>query len=251
MLRQFTRITIMTEKDLENKEPTFADKVNEVVGQLVQNEDGKWELPENVEADEQVLYTATIEKRRRTDQAAFTKSRQENARLKATNKKLATHMVENATLHLTDTQREELEDLKVSDPEEWRKKITEYETQSRTILSDKISELEKEGSVESMIEARELQFKQFTEDTGIELTDEIVDNELPAIYKKQLDSGEIDFAQFLAKAEKFLTGGKVIKDAEEPAGDPPPNLGEAAGGPKPSEAAQEKDIISSYKDEIY
>lgn len=251
MLRQFTRITIMSGKATEDKTPTFADQVNAIAGQLQEIEDGKWELPEGVEADENVLYAATIEKRRRNDQSAYTKSRQELAAAKATNAKLASHMVDSATMHLTDEQREELEDLKVSDPDEWRKKINEYETESRNIIANRVKELEKEGSVESQLEAREIQYKQFEEETGIKLNDDIVDNELPASYKKKLETGEISFAEFLTKAKMFLTGDKVIKDAEDPKDDPNPDLGNLPGGSKPSTEAQEKDIEASYKGELY
>lgn len=234
----------------ENQTVTFEQKVNTVISKMVEK-DGKWELPDDItDVDEAVLYAARSEKRYRDTQGAYTKSRQKIKEIETINDRLTSHLVENATLHLNAEQLDELEELKLRDPEAWRTKLNEHESTSRQILKDKIEGFRKDGEKLSELEVRQIQYEAFTESTGIELSDEIIENQLPASYSKQLEAGTITFDQFLEKAKDFLTKDKVIKGAN----DTKPNstsLNDLPGGSKPTEKATDGDIVASYNKEIY
>lgn len=227
--------------------------VSSLVDAMEQDENGKWQFPEESikGVDKATLYAAKAERRRRDTQASYTKARQENKKLSTVNEELQNHVLETATVHLSDEQKEELDELKLRDPDEWRNKINEYEEQSRKVLKDKLSDFEKKGQRMSELEIRKAKVEAFTESTGIKLNDKVIEEELPAAYSKQLEEGKITFDQFLERAQKFLSGQRKIKGADDEPPKPKPNLSQAPGGSKPSEEAQKGDILETYKDEIY
>lgn len=231
----------------DDKELTFADKVNAVVGKMVEA-NGVWQIPEEVAKDlpEEIIFAATQEKRLRDTQNSFHRVNKKAKELETINSKLTSHLVDNATLHLSNEQKEELEGLKIQDPDKWREKLNEYETEARKILTQKVSEFTTEGQVVSELEERKIKLAAFTESTKIELTDDIIQNELPAAYSRQLEKGEITFDEFLTKAQKFLTKGKVIQGSTEDP-DKTTNLGKLAGGPEPDKEAQEGDLEQQYR----
>lgn len=241
-----------TETKQEDNTPEFEGQVKNIVDSMVEGEDGKWTIPENVsrEASKEALYAAKLEKRYRDTQSAYTKANQKAKKLEVTTEKMTEHLVNNATMHLSDDQRNELNSLKLRDPDKWREKLNEYETEAQNILRGKIQEYEKEGDQISELELRKAKMEAFTESTGIVLNDKVVQNDLPAAFSNDLKEGKIDFDQFLEKAQDFLTRDKVIKGADK---DPKnqPNLGKLPGGSEPSKEAQVGDIVQSYQDEIY
>lgn len=232
--------------------PAFEAKVKAVVDGMVKGDDGNWSIPEELsaKASEEVLYAAKLEKRYRDTQSAYTKANQKAKSLEVQTEKMTEHLISNATMHLSDDQRSELDRLKLRDPDQWRSKLNEYETEAQNILRGKIDEYAKEGEQVSELDLRRAKMDAFTESTGITLNDDVVQNQLPAAYSKQLSEGKIDFDEFLTKAHEFLTKTKVVKGAnDEPKNSP--NLGKLPGGSTPSEAAQLGDIVESYKDEVY
>jgi len=233
--------------------PTFDQQVNDAASKMVENDKGVWELPaEALESvSTEVAYAAKLEKRFRDTQGAYTKATKKNKELETVNGRLESHLIESATNHLTEDQRNELDELKMRDPDSWREKLNEHEQTAKKLLQDKIADYRKEGHELSELERRKIQLADFSERNNIKLDDDVIENSLPASYSKQLADGKITFEEFLGKAQKFLTADKVIKGADDKDGDNKPNLGNLPGGAKPSEQAVGKDIITSYKGEIY
>ncbi len=237
----------------KKSELTVAEQISVLSSSLVQDDKGSWIAPE-VEGqeppDDVLLEAARTDKRFKETQGAFTKSQQSLKASETTNEQLAKHLLDNTTMHITDEQREVLDDLKISDPETWRTKINEYEQETRKLMTDKVAEFRAKGDKSSELVAREAAFKQFSEITGIKLTDNIVENSLPASYSKDLEAGKITFEKFLEKAQTFLSSDKVIKDADK---DPKDglNLDDLPGGSKPSDSAQDQDSEATYKTEMY
>lgn len=231
----------------------FKAKIDGLVAKMQQQEDGTWVLPKEVEEelDEPTLFAVTAERRYRDTQSAYTKAQQEAKKLSAVNKGLTDHMVKSATLHITPEQKTELEKLKRDDPEKWRIKLDKYEEESQNILKNKLTEIETESSNKSELEIRQEKFKAFTENTGIELNDEIVDNELPPKYKRQLEKGEIDFDTFLEQASTFLKADKVIEGTTDEDEDEEKDLSSVAGGQEPDVTAQEKDLDATYEKTVF
>lgn len=240
----------MTDKVEPDKTPSFEQQVNTAADQMVKNDKGSWELPADTEATEEVKYAAKLERRRKDTQASFTQSKQETSRLKTVNSKLSTHLVDNVTAHLNTEQQDELDELKINDPDAWRTKINDYEVEAQTVLKKQMDEYNVAGDFASEEEARTAAMVEFSTRTGIELNDDIVDNQLPASYSKQLSNGTITFTQFLDKAQEFLQKEKVVQGADEKP-DNDKNLGDMSGGSKPSENAKSGDIVQSYAKEIF
>lgn len=232
---------------------TYADKVNSVVAKMVKAEDGSWTLPAEVESslDEAMLHAVRTERRYRDTQASYTASRQQLKALETTNEELTNHVIANATLHLTDEQREELDDLRTSDPDAWRAKLNDYEVQAKELQRSKVKEFADKGKAASEAELRVQAYEQFKNETGIELSDQVIENQLPASYLKKLNAGAWTFEEFLSEAKKFLAPGDVkIKGANAP-GDKPKDMSKMSGGSAPSAEAQEGASGQDYSKEVY
>lgn len=231
---------------------SFADTVNEVVGQMTQGEDGKWILPESVDKNNEALvFAVNAEKRRRDTQAAFTRTAQEKARLEAENRHLAEGWQKDFSSSLTTEQQAELEELKVTDPEAWRLKLNELEETRRNQFNETRKTIQQKAVGESELEYRQRLLQEFSEaHPALKLTDDVIQNDIPPRITKQLESGEITFGDFLAKVAEYMTKGRVVKPTEDK-----PNggidLGTAPGGSMPDGAAIKEVSKTQYQDEIY
>jgi len=225
------------EKDLETK-------INEIVEQL---KDGK--EPEDV--DPALLLAAKAEKRRRDTQAAYTKAQQEKIALQKEKEALENLIAQELekSLDLSPEQKEELEELKLVDPEEWRRKLNELEAEQKTLKKQKIEELKKEASEKAQeeyeLERRMQVFEEFQKThPDVEITDEVIENEVPPKYVKELEQGKVSFEEFLQKVYDFLTAGKVVEQPKAPA---KPDLSKTPGGATPYEASPGEDLIELYR----
>ena len=171
--------------------------------------------------DPAILYAARAEKRRRDTQAAYTKAQQEAIRLKKEKEVLENLIAEELekSLDLSKEQREELEELKAVDPDEWRKRLNEIEKEQKTLRKKKLEELKKQAAEKAAEEweyERRLQIiEEFMEKhPEIDFTKEEILDEIPPKYIKELENNKITFEEFLQKAYNFLVATKVIKQPE-------------------------------------
>lgn len=232
--------------------PSVQDQVNNLVSAMVEDEDGKWSIPEDKLKDvpEAIAYAAKMEKRFRDTQSGYTKSRQRLKELETVNTELTEHMIKNATMHLTDEEREELDDLRTSNPEGWREKLNDHEQKAKELQNQKIEEFQNKGKKASESEMRTAAYQEFTERTGIELSDDVIQNQLPAIYTKNITEGKWTFDKFLGEAEKFLKLPAKVKGSDDtPTNDK--DLSKLPGGKEPSDDAIEGSAIQSYQSETY
>lgn len=199
-------------------------------------------IPEGTEApatnNESVDWEAEAKKaeqRRRDTQAAYTKSQQE---LAATRAQLKV-MKETGGPALDQGKLAELEDLKFSDPDAWYKAKLALESEAHNTFQSKLAE-----ASESEVRLAKLEEFKATH-PGFELTDD----DIPPRIAKKLASGQVSFDEFLQETYDYLVTPKVIGDAHKTLEQP--NLGKVGGGITPSAAATSKDIVSSYKNEVY
>ena len=231
----------------ESKEDTFADQVNTTVASMTKVK-GKWKIPDDTVSEE--LKTAAISERRfRDTQSAFHDSRKKVKALESINDKITTHMIENATAHLTIAQHEELDELKLQNPDAWREKLNEHEAGAKKILQSKVQEFTKESKEVSESELRLIQLEEFRDKSGLNITDEVIENELPPKYLRELKSGKLTFQDFLVQAGEFLTKGGAIKDSDSNPTNPT-NLTRLPGTSYPSSKARAGDILQTYKNAI-
>jgi hypothetical protein len=233
----------------------FKEKVDTIVAQMEPQEDGTWKLPDTVleGLDEATSYAVTQERRFRDTQGAYTKSQQETKRQKAINQGLTQHLVDNATTHLTKAQKADLDELKVRDPEAWREQLNVHETESKTLLKTTLDGIEQAGSNKSELEVRTEKMAAWSESTGLTLNDEVIANELPPKYLKDLEAKKITFDEFLEVSSKFLKADKVILGATDDGerSGPPMSLSDAPGGTEPTTLAQQSDLDKSYENTIF
>ena len=229
--------------------PSFADRVNEVVSSATVDESGNLQLPDDIEADEAVLYAAKLEKQRRDTQSSYTKAQQRAKQLEAENNKLAEKWQEDALKNLSIADQAEMEELKLQDPDAWREKMNELEEEQRNKFTERRQSVSQEAQQLTELELREQQLEEFNKaNPDFQITDDVIDNDIPPRLTKQLENGDITFDEFLNKAKDYVQKPKAIKGAQAPND---PNLGEAAGGHKPSEQARKKQMSNDYNQEIF
>lgn len=243
-----------TQEELGSEEPTFADKVNEVVNTMTKDDKGEWVLPNGEKMSEELKVAALAEKRYRDTQSSYTKNNQKLKALEAEKSALLQKALGNIELNLTEEQAEELDDLKFSDPEAWRKKVNKYETaafeQRKKELDEEIKNVSNSSLDEQEKERRKDVLDAFLkEHEGFELNDTVINNDIPPRITAKLANGEVTFEDFLQECYDYLTTGKRVAQTEQPLGQP--NLSKVGGGSKPDDNAVKEDIIKSYATETF
>jgi len=228
---------------------TFAQKVNEVAKQLTQGEDGNWKLPENVEADEGVLFAATLEKRRRDTESALGRTRQKLKTEEGLRTKLEQRVTSQVQLNLTPEQAEELDDLRVNDVDSWRVRMNELEEEAKASIREELGQDRSSVSQEAELERRETVLKSFNEEhSDAPITDEVLVNDIPPRISKKLADGKISFEDFLQEAYAFLKAPKKIKSTTV---NTDPSLSDVGGGVNPDPAAVETQDKTDYKHVVF
>ncbi len=231
-------------------EQTFETQVNATVDSMVEGKDGNWDIPEDTEVSAEVRYAAGLEKRRRDTQSGFSKLAVENKQLKAEKDAVTKEWQNDASSQFTEEQQTELDELKFADPDAWRLKLNQYETEAAAKFQTRQEEVSGKAKEQTEVERRTELLKVYNEaNPDFQLTDDVIENDVPPRFFKQLQAGEITFEEYLDKAKDFLSSDKVM-DKGELAPDEP-DFHKAGGGSTPSEEAISGAAQESYKDEIY
>ena len=197
----------------------------------------------NTEIQNQDAAQAQIdwEKRFKDTQAAFTKSRQELAATKA--ELLAAKEMQQFTMPADVKAR--LDELKFSDPDAWRVEMNAFE-QSKTAKFNEISANNTQAILSELNQEDRVQtLQEFNSLHGVEITESLLQNEIPNRIHNELNSGTIDYATYLAKCVEYMRTPKVIAGTQEVLGQP--NIGKIGGGATPGEAASNLNIETAYK----
>jgi len=246
-----TAATEQTQPETKQVDPAEVEaKINEALKVLSEVEDKEEQKKALEQFDPTIVYAARAEKRRRDTQAAYTKAQQEKLALQKEKEALENLIAQELekSLDLSPEQQEELEELKLIDPDEWRRKLNELEKEQKTMKKSKIKELQDQARQEALQEAEVLRRQQILEEwqakhPDVEITDEVIANEVPPKYIKDLEEGKISFEDFLDKVYNFLTANKVIPQEKAPN---KPDLSKVSGGATPSENAKAEDIVAQY-----
>jgi len=227
---------------------TFAEQVSNLVKQAELDEKGNLVLPQDVEVDEAVKYAAMLEKRRRDTQSALSKTSQELAAERKMREELEKRVAARVQVDMTPEEQEELESLKFEDPEAWRVKMNELEQKATTAVQEELESISSEASQHAELMRRAQVLEDFNRTAEIPITDEILENDIPPRFVKQLEEGKITFEEFLAKAEDFLVKPKKVANQKL---DAQPNLGKASGGADPAAEAVAKQDHLDYSSQIF
>lgn len=232
----------------DNSTPTFESQVNETIAAITKDENGKFVVPEGT--DDAIAYAAKAELRRRDTQAAYTKGQQTLKALQAENAKLAASWEADAVSNLSSSEQARLEELKVQDPDAWRAEIATLENAKRTKFQEKRQAISEEANKLTELERRTQQLEQFNqENPGIQITDDVLANDIPPRIVRKLEQGLVQFDEFLNEVAAYLTKGKTIAKGDQP--DEQPNFNEARGSNTPTKEAIDKQNANDYTKEIF
>lgn len=199
---------------------------------------------------EEVKYAAITENRRRETQSTYTKERQKSLELEAQNKVLTDQLNSMSTnASLSAEEQTELDTLKYQDPDAWRQKVNNHETAHLQEVKKKRTDALVEAQVAVQVELRKQTLEDFrTTNSDVDLSDDVLANEIPPRILKELESGKITFDVYLAKCANYIKSPKTLDPAELGSD---PNLGSLAGGAEPTDAARAKSSVATYEDEVY
>lgn len=188
------------------------------------------------------------EKRFKDTQGSFTKSQQELKAVKAKLQVLET--LTQPTIQIDESTQKELDDLKYSDPDAWRQKMNTLENDARVKHYSLLSEAEKNASLQAELERRALVLDEYNRlHPETQITQELIDFDVPARISKKLETGEISFDDFIVEVHNFIYTPKKVGSSNQVLNQP--NLGQIGGGTTPSDGAVMKDIAANYANIAY
>mgnify|MGYP003630776403 CR=1 FL=1 len=235
--------------DTPAQQPSIDQQINTLTDSMVKTDEGKWSLPEGSEVDELMQHAVMSERRRRDTQGEFSRNQQAMKALQTENEQLTAGWAGDVASALTSEQRDELDTLKHEDPDAWRQKLNQYETDNRTSFSEKTTNIKAQVQQETELEGRTRLLEAYNKAyPDFALTDDVIQNDLPPRFTKQLEKGEITFDEFLTKSADYLGKPKVVQGTEVP-GDV--SLSKAPGGASPATDAVHKAVQESYNNETY
>lgn len=237
-----------------NSPLTFADRVEEVAKVMIKNDQNQWVMPNGEELSEEMKVAAIATKRFRDTQAAYTKDRQRIKALEAEKTVLKKTAVGNVKIELTAEQAEELDELKFSDPEAWRRKMNKYEQEALSKHENELEEEVKQVSASSLEEEEKARRKDvltefLSENKSDTFNAEYIANDIPPRITRKLENGEITFEDFLTECLEYSKKGKVVKQTEKTLGQA--SLSKSGGGSTPDKNAVKEDAIKSYEKETF
>ena len=227
---------------------SFETEVNAAIKAATTDDKGKTTYPKGT--SEAVVYAANAEKRRRDTQASYVKEQQRADKLESENVKLADTWAAEVAQSLTSQQRAELEELKNTDAEAWREKLNKYESDNNASTKEKQKKIKEQAHEETELQRRTRVLDEYNKaNPDKQLTDELIDNDLPPRITKKLADGKITFDEFITEAATYLGTPKVIANGDDANGDP--DLSDSGGKETPSEESVDKEASESYKNEVY
>ena len=227
-------VTQVQEEAPEEEKKTVAqiqEEVNRYLKEIEVDENGKFKYPETIPPEIKVAIAAT--KSARDNQSAYTKTRNElkalEAELKALKDQVAKY--ETPTAQLTEEESKELEELKYTDPDEWFKRMKALEAQAQEKVKEKLDEVSKQARQQTEQEYRIQRLEEYNKTLETPMTPEMIELNVPPVWGKKLQDGEIDFDQFLDKAAEFIFGPKTVAKPDTP--EQGTNLAQVAGSGTP------------------
>lgn len=210
-------------KTVEESEPEqkksvaeIQEQVNRYLKEIKVDDNGKFVYPDGIDPELKVAIAAT--KSARDQQRAFSKAQTELKKAQAELEALKQQLARGVTPDnfLTPEQREQLEQLKYTDPDQWYRRMRELEQQAQSHVDEQLQEVSKKAAQETEVEYRLRRLEEFNQNRETPVTPEQLELMVPPIYAKQLLEGEIDFDEYLEKAVAYIEGPKTVAQPEKP-----------------------------------
>jgi len=212
-------------------------------------------IPAQADTDPQVdTGSVDYEKRYKDTQASFTTSQQRVKELEA-ERDVLRDLVPDPLSSLPEEVRDELEDLKYSDPEAWRTRLNEVEVQARTQLNERITETTSKATSEAAVafelSRRSNVLEEFNRaNSANPLTDEQLANDIPPRLTKKLEAGEITFEDLLQQAHQYVNAGRAFKTDTSDMLEQP-NMNSTSGRADSSDHRPDKTASKKYANSYY
>lgn len=228
-----------------------AATVSNIVKQITTDETGNYIFPTDVELTEEIKFAATAEKRRRDTQAEFTKVNKSKLALEAENALLKETLLKQSIV-FSPEEVEELEDLKLENPEQWRQRLNELEQKTiqerQTKINSVSTEVKTQAEKNFEVSMQGKVLEEFNKFHGISLTEELLADEVPNRITKKLVEGKVSYEEYLEESFTYLKTNKAIK--EESVMDDP-NLNRVSGGREPGKFDAEPSLREAYSKDLY
>jgi len=199
---------------------TYEQTVNSLIKEKITKVDGKFVIPEDLELPSDIQAVLNAELRRRNTEAAFTKASQEAKLYKTEVEALKSKLLEESSVDLSSSELENLEELRITDPNQWRLEVNRIEEESKSLkikeVEDYLSETrnnltEKEKSIK-LNEA----LNSFNSGSDSKITIEHLENDIPPRLLKSYESGKISLEELLEDAKTLIYGNPSIKQDNIP-----------------------------------
>ncbi|RLA50118.1 MAG: hypothetical protein DRQ98_13275 [Gammaproteobacteria bacterium] len=196
-----------------NHNPTLGQRANEILRGAQLDETGKVILPTDI--PQELKEFVGLEKQRRDTQAAFTKGQQAIATLQAEKDALLSQV---GTTQISAEDAERLEILKYEDPDRWyaekQRLDTEAQAASQTRVNETLATAQK--TAEQTFREQEMVRRQkilvdFTANSGLNLTEDIIKNDVPPRIQNKLNEG-MEFGAWLYEVAEYLKAPKVVEN---------------------------------------
>lgn len=198
----------------------------------------------NITGDKAIAVTAEV--RRRGTERSFTKVNKEKLELQAELEVYKSLMPDN--LDISAEEQEQLDLLKYKDPDAWFDQMSEIKARSKSKLAEDtaaaVEEAKRKALERDSIEDRVKQLEEFNANTDTPITDEQIANDIPPRLLKQVEAGDITFAEMLDKAHDFINGKKVVNN---PSIDTEPSFSNTPGASNPG-TPNAKTLEQTYQD---
>lgn len=234
--------------DLANFD-TFEGKVRAVVTHLAVDEQGNYQLPENVAIPEDIRFAATLEKRRRDTESTLGKTKAQLKALEARASTLEQKVSLQVTANLTEDEQQALQHLLETDSEAWRRKMNDLEGKAKQQLQTELDSVSTETSQQIELERRGVVLAEFNSlHPDVQITSEVIENDIPPRIVNKLTKGDITFEEFLEASHEYLTKPKSVGSIKPTS---QPNLNRAGGGANPRPEAIKESFSATYKNTTF
>jgi hypothetical protein len=213
------------------------------------DDNGKLKLPDELSEIEKEL----VRQAKRTRDAQQALSREQRAKIELEAQARALEELAKQSLPSNfDLSQEEvnaLEELKFKDPDAYRLKVNELEAKAHQQREEELKEVAEKAKAEAadsfVAKSRIQVLEEFrSANPDIPLTDDVLVNDVPPRFMKELNEGKYDYQTYLDKVVDYLKLGKGIATPKEGESN---SLGSVPGGTTPGKAAAEKQGRQDYK----
>lgn len=230
---------------------TFGDSVDALVKTIERDDKGK--LVFNEDTSEELKYAVRSKIRQSDTYSEFQKGHQDNIKLTARNKELHKKLEENTKVNFTKEQTDNMESVKFDDPDKYRVLYNAYEKENLAAQSVEmetlLGDVEKKAFIENEIDNKIKILEAFCERENVNLTPEIMDNDVPKRFLNDYESGKYSFEALLYKSVDWLNSQKVVTSGAEVPGIA--NLSKVGGSENPSVDSQRRAQEVAFRDMMF